>query len=278
MLFTIVTGTDRWYDVTLLSIRTAGIAARVIVITLPEKTFDPYFDRVIQLTSVEIYRMESPGGASTPDMHRHPWILAFLTEHEGEFDRVFMFDAFDCYFHRDPFEELNFDEMAFFEEGWDLRVAGDNEMWVEICFNRSFFYTMCDHPTLCSGTMYGSARVFVAFERLLLDQRFWVHCSLDQPILNVIVYTGVMKATGVPYRTVPCTGPILTLSHCPRSIRLENGVWEAFNNESRVPHVVHQWKAYDDFRQLYVERCNMTDYIHNVEGWTDWESPIRGTY
>jgi hypothetical protein len=50
-------------------------------------------------------------------MIRHPWIAMFLKEHWREIDHVFMMDAFDGYFHRDPFEDLNFEGMAFFEEG-----------------------------------------------------------------------------------------------------------------------------------------------------------------
>jgi hypothetical protein len=264
--------------VTLLSIRTAGIRARIVLVTIPEKEFDPYFAHVIQLTSVEVCRMDVREGGSTNDMHRHPWLLRYLTKHRGELDRVLMFDAFDCYFHRDPFEELNFDEMAFFQEGWDLRDAGLNGGWIESCFGHSILLSISDKLTLCSGTIYGSAQVFEAFEHLILQPRFWKHCPLDQPILNVLVYTGEMKSANVPYRLMSCTGPILTLSNCNRSITLQNDTLEAFNQEGRVPHIVHQWKAFDDFRSLYVERCNMTDYVHRVLGWSDWTMPVRGTY
>jgi hypothetical protein len=79
-----------------------------------------------------------------------------------------------------------------------------------------------------------------------------------------------------------CTSPVLTLSNCPRSIQPVGGVLEAFNGDGIVPHVVHQWKAFTEFRTLYVERCDMTDFIANLQKELgidlNWSAPIRETY
>jgi hypothetical protein len=282
LIFTMATDTDRWYDVTLLSIRTCGCRARVILTTELEHLFDPHFARVIQLTSTEIWRYEIPDYTQTADMVRHPWMLAFLKEHGSEFDHIFMMDAFDCYFHRDPFEELNFEGMAFCEEGWEMRSAGVNPEWIEECFNASVLKSIETFGVVCSGTIYGTPAAFIQFEQILLERQFWAHCALDQPILNYLIHTGEFRSRGVRYRLMPCNSTVLTLSNCPRAIKPVGGIPEAFNGDGVVPHVVHQWKAFENFRELYVKRCDMTDFMRKLESQLgrdlNWSAPVRGTY
>jgi hypothetical protein len=273
---------DRWYDVTLLSIRTCGCRARVILSTDPTHVFSPHFDRVIRLTSTEIWRHPIPEGAHTADMVRHPWISVFLKTHRTEFDHVFMMDAFDCYFHRDPFEFLNFEEMAFFEEGWTIENAGVNGPWIEECFDQTVRTKLLKFGAVCSGTMYGTPSLFLKFEAVILERHFWEHCGVDQPILNVLVHTGELQTRGIPFRIMSCTSPVLTLSNCPREIKNVDGVLEVFNGNNTVPHVVHQWKAFEDFRTLYVKRCDMTQFMKNLEEKLgidlNWSAPMRETY
>jgi hypothetical protein len=212
-------------------------------------------------------------------MIRHPWVHHFLETHIADFDRVFLFDAFDCYFHRDPFEVLNFDEMVFFEEGWALKNAGMNKRWIQTCFNNSLFLTIQDFPTVCSGTIYGSARIFLQFEQLLQQHRWWEHCTLDQPIINVLIATGEFQAADVPFRLLSCTSAVLTLSNCSRTIKEVNGVKEVFNGDGVVPHVVHQWKSFLAFAKLYVQRCDMSEYISRYQMMDrqnlNWSMPQR---
>jgi hypothetical protein len=194
-------------------------------------------------------------------MIRHPWIATFLKEHWWEFDHVFMMDAFDCYFHRDPFEDLNFEGMVFFEEGWPVSKTDVNSQWISECFGDEMMFRLNDCSVVCSGTIYGSVDAFLQFEEILLKNRWWKNCVVDQPILHVLLYTGELDAHGVSYILMPCTGPVLTLSNCSRSIESVSGGLEVFNGDGVVPHVVHQWKSFPDFRDLYMRRCDMTEYM-----------------
>jgi hypothetical protein len=274
------TNRDRWYDVTLLSIRSSGCLARVVVATETTHVFDPHYDRVIRLTLTEVYRHERVEGARSNDMLRHHWIFDYLTEHVNELDHVFMMDAFDCFFHRDPFEELNWnDTMAFVDEGWLLDNSGPNGGWITECFGASVLSTIGHFDTLCSGTIYGSARRFLEFEKVFLAGDLWEHCAVDQAMLNYLVYSGKLQAAGIPYMILPCNGTVLTLSNCPREFKDVNGMREVFNDKGVVPHVVHQWKARDDFRNMYVGRCDMTAYIRHLENESgqslNWAPPVR---
>jgi hypothetical protein len=265
LLFTLAVLKDVWYDITLLSIRTCGCRARIVLVTNPTKTFEPHFERIIKMTGTEIWRREIVTGTVSTDMYRQWWICGFLEEHVSEFDRVFMFDAFDCFFHRDPFELLRYETMAFAQEGWLIKDAGLNGGWIESCFNRSVLMSIANQPTLCSGTIYGPAPLFLKFVKLLTQKRWWKQCVLDQPILNVLVATGVLKSEGIPYVLLTCSSPVLTLSNCHRRITGVGKAREVFNGADIIPSVVHQWKSFEDFAELYAERCDMAKKIKELE-------------
>jgi hypothetical protein len=60
LVFTMATERDRWYDMTLLSVRTSGCRARVILTTDRHHVFSSHFDCVIQLTWTEAWRHPTP--------------------------------------------------------------------------------------------------------------------------------------------------------------------------------------------------------------------------
>jgi hypothetical protein len=170
--------------------------------------------------------------------------------------------------------------MAFFEEGWPMRSAGVNGKWIRECFGEEMLNRLGDCGVVCSGTIYGTVDAFLQFEEVLLERRWWKTCTVDQPILNVLLYTGELEVHGVQYVVMPCAGPVLTLSNCPRNIASVSGELEVFNGEGVVPHVVHQWKSFRGIRDLYVKRCDMTKYMIAMQKRLginlNWSAPDRG--
>jgi hypothetical protein len=161
---------DRWYNVTLLSIRSFGCRARIVLHTEDFHVFPGHFARVLKMTGTEVVRGEIPAGAKSTDMTRHPWLRDYLTAHGSEFDRVFMVDPHDPYFERDPFEVLNdTDLMVFFEQGRPLGVAELNVWWLDLCFGERRTQQVAHEQTLCSGTICGGTAVFLRFLDIILD-------------------------------------------------------------------------------------------------------------
>jgi hypothetical protein len=155
------------------------------------------------MTDTEVWHHPDPDGSHGTDIVRHNWLLAFLQDHGSEFDRVFMMDAFDIFFHRDPFEVLTAtDTMVFFEEGWSLMGAGLNPSWLQNCYG-----TLADpilvNQTLCCGTLYGGTAVFIQFLRTLLE--LWPpreKCPWDQAVLNFLMYTNEFAKHWIKATTV----------------------------------------------------------------------------
>lgn len=282
LIYTMAIRADRWYDVTLLSMRSSGCGARIVLHTEDFHVFPEHFARVIEMTATEVVRGVISDWAKSTDMTRHPWMRDYLSAHGSEFDRVFMVDAHDIYFERDPFEVLTeTDSMVFFEEGWPLRVAGLNMWWLDLCFGQSGRDQVSHGETLCSGTIYGGTAVFQRFLDIICQKSLWqrTDCTVDQPILNWLVYSGALGRAGIKFHSMSCTGPVLTLARCPRHIGVVQGIMVGFNAAGVIPYVVHQWRARRDFKDMYVERCDMTQYIRNYEKrtgiWLNWSRPIR---
>jgi hypothetical protein len=120
---------------------------------------------------------------------------------------------------------------------------------------------------------------FIRFLEVLMDKKNWEKCDMDQPVLNWIVYGGQLAAAGVKIYTVNCTGPIITLANCPRFIIKANGVQAIHNGQRKLPHIVHQWKAFDKYKEMYLKRCDMTDYMRKLEETTgirfNWTAPVQ---
>jgi hypothetical protein len=282
VIFTMAVLEDRWFDITLLSIRTCGCGARIVLYTILEQVFTPHYGRVIAMTNAEVVHRDVPRGASTVDMIRHPWLQHFLLGSIGSVDRIFMVDAHDVFFHRDPFEVLNFtDSMAFFVEGCPIGRAGMNAGWMKHCFGEAALAEVRDNDTICAGTIYGDAKSFIRFLDVILNRMYGTqhNCAIDQPIVNWVVYHGDLQRAGVKFRLMPCNGPVLTLSNCPRTIRRVGEIEEGFNSDGVIPHVVHQWKSFIPWKWMYVRRCNMTVYIRTLEARTgqdlNWTEPVR---
>jgi hypothetical protein len=54
LVFTMVIRGDRWYDVTLLSIRSSGCRARIVLHTEDFHVFPGHFARVLKMTGTEV--------------------------------------------------------------------------------------------------------------------------------------------------------------------------------------------------------------------------------
>jgi hypothetical protein len=270
---------DRWYDVTLLSIRTCGCRARVVVYTESDHYFEPHFALVLRMTSVEILRCPDPGGGRPIDWIRHQWLRDYLGNHSAEFDRVAMLDLYDNYVNRDPFEVFDKPEtITFIEEGWKIDEAGVNGWWVDVCFGEAG-RRIKFNETLCTGTIFGGPAVLLKFINVLFERWPGIGCQWDQPVVNWIVWTGVLDELGIRWRTKDCNGWVLTLSKCPSHVALVGHVKEGFNGNNQIPHLVHQWKQFGDWKDMYVERCDMTEYVARLEKFEgrnlNWSAPER---
>jgi hypothetical protein len=168
--------------------------------------------------------------------------------------------------------------MVFIEEGWRLEDAGMNVMWLEQCFGTKWL-SIKSNETICAGTIFGPPEQFFKFAELLLSKWPLPDCWWDQPIVNYLLHTGEFAKIGIQARSFGCDGPVLTLSNCGHRVKTIHGVPEGLNELSQIPYVAHQWKAFDDFRDMYLERCDMSNHMQKLQKLSpvdlNWTAPER---
>jgi hypothetical protein len=281
LVWTMTLNRDRWFDITLLSIRTSGCRARIVVFTDIKHRYHPHFARVLNMTGAEIHRQQFPLNRHSNDFVRFQWIFEFLKKDHDGIDRVFMLDAFDIFFHRDPFEVMFFENtLVLIGEGWAIGAKGNkpNRWWQDVCYGQKG-NRVKNNETICAGTIFAPFHIFVRFTELLLVKWPMSHCLWDQPIGNYLFYTGELRTAGINVKVLGCLGPVLTLAACPQKVLSVGDIKEGFNGNDEIPYVVHQWKRRPQFRDMYVERCDMSAFMKQqqrlLKSNLNWLKPIR---
>jgi hypothetical protein len=199
------------------------------------------------------------------DMIHYPWVAEYLHRHGGEFARVLMFHAYDCYFSRDPFEIVGFDAMGFVDDGSRFENADQAAGWIAECVGPGAVPEVANRTVINSGVIFGPAKLFVEFEKLLLTPEYWANCRLDWPIIDMIVANDALQKAGIRYHVLSCNGPVLTVPACKWGVLALNGVQEVTSKVGVFPHIVHQWAGVAELSDLFRRKCDLTDYIRGVE-------------
>jgi hypothetical protein len=246
--------------VNLLSIRSTGCAARVLVMAERGHRFEPAFLRHCRLLAVEVAYFRASGRRHT-DFFRAVWLLEWLTAHAAEVDRVFYFDAFDAFFQRDPFEHIVAPgRMTFIEEGIPIGRQAGNRRQIAACLGQHAIAAVAEKSVICSGTVAGETDAFLRYLRLLLaNATRWEACTVDQPQINWIVWSGEIERAGIPFRIEGCNGTVNSMVYCKR-IRLpfDGDAFDISDNPEVLNNaVVHHYKAWRWATKNFYNRCGM---------------------
>jgi hypothetical protein len=251
-------------DVNLMSIRSAGCRARIIVMVDKGHRFRGRVRRVIQWTGTEIFRFAwNRSYYRHTDLGRSIWLYEWLQSHRREVDRIFWFDAFDVFFQSDPFKSLvSPGKMTFISEGIPLARSPRNMKLKRNCYGREGALAVRDGLVLCFGTIGGDIESYLKFLRFMVGNRTqWFGCNLDQPQLNYYLHTGAIERAGIKYEIQGCGGTVLSMSFCPRGRNyFDHGGRKFFdmtNNGTATSAVVHHYKVNRGVVKNYKRRCIM---------------------
>lgn len=122
--------------------------------------------------------------------------LAYLRQHEGEFDRVLWTDACDVVFQADPSpamrSALGTFQLAAVKEGWAIKNQGINDVWIKrLRLSEAEYLRLREEEVLCSGTIAGTPEAMA----LLFDAMASRFASMDdmqgmdQGLFNHVVRT-----------------------------------------------------------------------------------------
>ena len=246
------------------SLRSTGSKCRIIlfvpqtlqIVQSQLNLFDFYMVEIVKITPHKRKNVE------VPHMDRYEHEMEWLSANINDVDRVLHTDSFDVFFQGDPFTSaLNNETLTLALEPHQFRSCGWNLAWLRDCYGGDVLSKLHHSFILCSGSIGGSAKHYLALVKLMIDQPQWTSCwesSMDQPILNYLVWTGKLKEAGINYTFTGCNDGFFTMQWCVKNKNvLFNEHGQFVSLEDTVPVYVHQYNRYHDITNYLYEKCGI---------------------
>jgi hypothetical protein len=195
-------------------------------------------------------------------MLRYEYEYRWLKEHRHEVDRVLHSDSLDVFFQGDPFaNEVTSDSLIFVVEPHQIRTCGWNLGWIYKCYGRTGLSEMKHRFIICSGSIAGGVGAYLSLIELMIGQPQWKTCwasSMDQPILNTLVWDGTVAKAGIKYQLVGCHSGFFTVQWCviERAVRY-NEHHQVMSTMNTVPSFVHQYDRVTELSLHFYRSCKV---------------------
>ena len=265
VIFFMATGTVKpELKLAIKSLKSTGTQAKLVLIT--DVDFNPSIEDAtfLKQSDVELYRRVTPPINKTivPHMIRYKYEYEWLLNHTL-ISRVFHSDAYDVYFQKDPFgaASLNKEKLTFVVEPHPIRSCGWNQNWFESCYGDRELLKYKNEFIICSGSIIGNATEYIKLLEIMLNTSEWDKCygiSMDQPILNHLVWSGELKEKGVNYKFTGCDGGFMTVQWCVvnRMVNI-NDKGQILSPAGHVPAYLHQYNRVDKLEKYLYKSCQM---------------------
>ena len=140
-------------------------------------------------------------------------------------------------------------------------MLGWNLAWIRKCYGDTTMYSMNYNFIICSGSISGSSKEYFKLLELMLGTKEWNSCwdtSMDQPILNWLVWNNLVKKAGIKYELSGCDGGFFTMQWCV----LEEKVLINEHNQVKsiggnVPAFLHQYNRYPNLSKHLMSICSI---------------------
>jgi hypothetical protein len=114
---------------------------------------------------------------------------------------------------------------------------------------------------VCSGSIGGPVSDYQQLIVLMMQQNEWKTCwgsSLDQAILNALLWTGEIERAGIRYRLAGCDGGFFTMQWCVTEGNvLMNEFGQVVSIEGGVPSYLHQYDRHPQFAEYARAICGL---------------------
>jgi hypothetical protein len=244
------------------SFRSTCLECRIVVFVGPQFNVNDRQTALLKTLNVEI--VQNCGNLSNrlliPHMFRYECILEYMNEHPM-IQRVFHSDAHDVFFQGNPFASgIPSDRLLFVVEPHCIRTCGWNLAWITGCYG-SRGNALTKRFIVCSGSIGGSAIEFRKLIELMISQNEWKHCwdvSLDQPIVNYLMWTGEIDKHGIQYAIGGCESGMYTMQWCTyeKQIRM-NDDNVIISQTGNPPFFLHQYNRIDNLSPYLFEKCSV---------------------
>lgn len=251
----------RGLTMSLISLRSTGSKCRIMLFITPSIRLYPKDIKLFNSLEVEIVKYRrNKNKTFVPHMLRYECEQEWLSKNINDVDRVLHSDAFDVFFQGDPFSRhISHDSLTFVVEPHQFRSCGWNLAWISRCYGESGFRKLSHRFIICSGSIAGPAKSYLKLIDLMIRQKEWDTCfdnSLDQPILNYLVWRGYVSKAKINYTFSGCTGGFFTAQWC---ILDKTPKYNKHNQvvtvDGDVPSFIHQYNRFPDLTKNLFKKC-----------------------
>jgi hypothetical protein len=240
------------------SLRSVGSIARIVVL-VPRGLNIP--DSLIGC-GVEMVEMGTVSSRAlrSPHKMRWEWYYRFLSEHSTEFDRIFHTDAFDAFFQGDPFAQSVLPTSLYLlGEGRYIGSCPVNSQWILKCAGAAGLTAVKRRQVLCSGSVFGSAELFLGFVNAMVNRSGWDDCwqkGHDQGVINHMVYTELFGKFTL--QIWGCESGYLTMGSCSQVGFHFDSKKRVVTSLMRKPCIyIHQYNRYSAVDSEFQRKCGL---------------------
>lgn len=203
-------------EISISSLRSTGSKCKIILflpsdIRLYSKHKEFFKDNQVEI----IYFEKNPNFVPHLDRYIHEY--EYMKRNINRINRILHADSFDTFFQSDPFKHISSDKLHFFGEGFPIKSCKWNKNWISSCYGDEALKSVWKNEILCSGTIAGNSQLYLSFLKILIESVEFKKChfhSLDQGILNFLVYNGNLSSSNISYSIESCDSFVLTMSRC----------------------------------------------------------------
>jgi hypothetical protein len=246
------------------SLRSVGCNCRIILFAGPDFSAPLRFSAIVDQFQIELIPncTETKKRSYVAHMLRFEYELKWLQANRADVDRVFHTDSFDVFFQGDPFaSHVSSSTLKFVVEPHQIRSCGWNLGWMLECYGNGVLEQMRHRFIICSGSIAGGAGPYVRLLELMMAQPHWSRCwreSMDQPILNYLVWSGSVAANNISYTLTGCHEGFFTVQWCvvERNV-IYNEHGQVMSTMGTVPSYIHQYNRLQDLSDYFYDTCRM---------------------
>jgi hypothetical protein len=196
-----------------VSIRSTGVRARVVVVVLEDTVISPHISDLIRLCGVELFRAHAADSSFAA-------YRQFLDSTPDEINRILHVNPEYTYFQGDPFTD------SIVSDGIDVVLEGvtigesPTAAALSRCYGAAALDRLSVYEVAGAGTFGGRREGFHRFVRALSNLSA-LECEMagaDQAHVNHLVWTTRWSDFDLPFAYHGCASGIVAAQHCIRSL------------------------------------------------------------
>ena len=265
VLFMYGTNSNDGLFLAIKSLRATGSKCRIVILAPSVFNASKEFLNFAKLYDIEIYNnCDMKRDAFTiPHMLRYEYEAKWIEEHIHELDRVIHADGYDVFYQSDPFMVIGDKKgLIFIQEEIMIFSCEWNSNWVIDCYGRQEQARISYNNIICSGVILGTAIDYLRFVKYMISRPEWTRCweeSMDQPIVNYLYYTGLLKDIGINSTLYSCNDNVLNMQWClyGRNPQISERGYTLSPNGKNEPAILHQYNRFEEHQKYLGELCDI---------------------